>query len=70
MFNKKTKVNLKPLQSIMRGKLLTKKKERLDYTENLYNITTTKLNKTQKVIDTKLKNQKKFQKTSQKNILY
>jgi hypothetical protein len=70
MFNKKTKVNLKPLQSIMKGKRLTKKKERLDYIENLYNITTTKLNKTQKVIDTKLKNQKKFQKTSQKNILY
>jgi len=70
MFNKKSKVNLKPLQSIMKGKLLTKKKERLDYTENLYNITTTKLKKTQKVIDTKLKNQKKFQKTSQKNILY
>lgn len=70
MFNKKSKVNLKPLQSIMRGKLLTKKKERLDYIENLYNITTTKLKKTQKVIDTKLKNQKKFQKTSQKNILY
>jgi hypothetical protein len=70
MFNKKSKVNLKPLQSIMRGKQLTKKKERLDYIENLYNITTTKLNKTQKVIDTKLKNQKKFQKTSQKNILY
>lgn len=70
MFNKKSKVNLKPLQSIMKGKLLTKKKERLDYIENLYNITTTKLKKTQKVIDTKLKNQKKFQKTSQKNILY
>ena len=70
MFNKKTKVNLKPLQSIMKGKRLTKKKERLDYIENLYNITTTKLKKTQKVIDTKLKNQKKFQKTSQKNILY
>ena len=67
---KKNKVNLKSIKRLMSNKERVRQEHRRSYVENLMDITTKKLEKGQKEIDRKKVLQKKYQKESQKNILY